>query len=130
MLPHSWCGAPDARVLVLSNSLGTVQSMWNEVLPWVEDGFRVLTYDSPGHFGPSPSFSFGDMVYETIALLDGLGVSGAVFAGVSVGGAIAVATAAARPDLVSRVVAINAPVVQPSAQFWLDRADGVELDGR
>lgn len=129
VLPSSWRGAPDQPLLVLSNSLGTVQSMWDELMPWIEGRFRVLTYDLPGHFGPSPPFTFRDMVSRTIALLDGRGLSGVLFAGVSVGGAIAIATAAARPDLISGVVAVNAPIRQASPQFWLDRADAVDRGG-
>jgi len=128
-LPHSWSGNPDARVLVLSNSLGTVQAMWDEVMPWFEERFHVLTYDLPGHFGPSSGFTFRSMVDETVGLLDALGIQGAAMAGVSVGGAISVATAAARPDLVSATVAINAPIRQASAQFWYDRAESVGRDG-
>jgi len=129
VLPHSWSGAPDAPVLVLSNSLGTVQSMWDEVMPWFEERFHVLTYDLPGHHGPTEPFGFRAMVDETIDLLDSLGISGAVMAGVSVGGAISVATAAARPDIVSAAVTINAPIQQSSSQFWYDRAETVERDG-
>lgn len=129
MLPHSWQGEADAPVLVLSNSLGTVQSMWKECMPGLAERFRVLTYDLPGHFGPSDPFTFDDMVRETIALLDELEISQTMIAGVSVGGAIAVAAGAARPDIVSGVVSVNAPIRQTSSQFWHERAVGVKRDG-
>lgn len=128
-LPHSWAGRSDGQVLVLSNSLGTRQAMWDSILPHLKTRFRVLRYDLPGHSGPSEPFDFGGMVSETIELLDELEVSGAVFAGVSVGGSIGVAVAAQRPDLVRDLTVVNAPVRQASEQFWFDRADAVERDG-
>ena len=42
-------GPEDAPVLVLSNSLGTTQDLWERQLPEFARHVRVLTYDHPGH---------------------------------------------------------------------------------
>jgi pimeloyl-ACP methyl ester carboxylesterase len=128
-LPYSWSGASEGPIVAFSNSLGTTRAMWDPVLPWVEGAFRVLRYELPGHFGPSGPFTFRDMVDGTIDVLERAEAGGALVVGVSVGGAIGVAVGAERPDLVSGVIAVNAPVRQSSKQFWFDRAESVERDG-
>lgn len=117
--------------LVLLNSLGTTSAMWDRTAAALAGGpFSVVTTELPGHaHGDIAPFTFEDAVSRVAADLDSRGVAGALAAGVSMGGSIAVALAAARPDLVAGVVAINAPVAQPSREFWVERAAAVRADG-
>ena len=52
---HELSGPEQAPVVVLSNSMGTDLSMWDEQLPALTERFRVLRYDQRGHGGtPAP----------------------------------------------------------------------------
>ena len=129
-LPRTWHGPVDGDVLVLANSLGTTQRMWDGLLAELAPDVRVLTYDLPGHTGGTTEpFTFDDLVVGSLEVLDSEDVRAATLVGVSLGGALGVEIAARRPDLVSRLVLVNTPVRQASKDFWLDRADAVERDG-
>jgi len=129
-LPRTWHGPADGDVVVLANSLGTTQRMWDGLLAELGPDVRVLTYDLPGHTGDTTEpFTFDDLVVGSIEVLDSEDVRAATLVGVSLGGALGVEIAARRPDLVSRLVLVNTPIRQASRGFWLDRADAVERDG-
>lgn len=132
ILPFTWHGAQEAPVLVLGNSLGASAWSWHHQVTACADRFRVLTFELPGHFGEAEEqvpFTFDSLVDDTAALLEAEGVTHARYCGVSLGGAIGIALAARYPHLVSDLVVVNAPIRQPSRQFWLDRADAVEANG-
>ncbi|CAN5336562.1 hypothetical protein BH11ACT2_BH11ACT2_15140 [soil metagenome] len=130
-LPAAWSGATaaDSPVVVFGNSLGTLRSAWSAQVEHLSSRARVLTFDLPGHVRDGGAFDFDDIVESVAALLKRNGVQGAIYCGVSLGGALGVALAARHPVLVSTLVVINAPIAQSSAAFWLDRADAVERDG-
>ena len=79
-LDHRLRGPDGAPVLVLSNSLGTTQELWERQLPALAEHFRVLTYDHPGH-GSSPlpqqPCTVESFAYGLLELLDELGLTGA-----------------------------------------------------
>lgn len=129
-LPHSWHGPEDAPLVVFANSLGALQGSWRDQVERLGPRARALTYDLPGHTAAEPEpFTFDDVVDATARLLDEEGVRGALFCGVSLGGAIGVALAARRPELVGGLVTVNAPIRQAAPEFWRDRADAVEREG-
>jgi len=129
-LPAAWHGSPGGGAVVLANSLGARQGSWREVIERIGDRAHVLTFDLPGHARAEPApFGFDDMAGAVVALLEERGVRDAVLCGVSLGGALAVAVAARRPDLVRGLVTVNAPLRQGSPGFWRERADRVETDG-
>ena len=129
-LPFSWHGPSDAPLLVLGNSLGTTQAMWDPLRAALGDTFRIFTFDLPGHAAvETDEFSFNDIVERSAETLDSAGVVNATFCGVSLGGALGVAIAARYPAMVTRLVIINAPIRQSSAQFWIDRAEIADRDG-
>ena len=53
-LDHRLRGPDGASILVLSNSLGTTQELWERQLPALAEHVRVLTYDHPGHGSSAP----------------------------------------------------------------------------
>jgi 3-oxoadipate enol-lactonase len=130
-LPRTWHGdAGASRTLVLLNSMGTVQAMWDEQIAALGRDHRILTLDLRGHVaGFTDAFGFEDFVTDTVRVLDQEDVRGATLVGVSLGGALALAVAAARPEMAGRLVLVNTPIRQSSKQFWADRADVVERDG-
>ena len=81
--------------------------MWEPQWEAYAERFRVVRFDMRG-FGQSPpavgTFSLsGDLV----ELVDGLGLGPAALIGMSLGGAVAMETTIARPDLVSRLVLVG-----------------------
>jgi len=89
--------APErAPWLVLSNSLATSLSMWDEQAAALKDRFRVLRYDQRGHGGtdaPAGRYAFDTLLDDALALMDALGIAKANFTGLSMGGATALGLA-------------------------------------
>src|SRR5689334_24267371 len=82
--------------LVLSNSLATDLSMWDEQAREFSKHFRVLRYDQRGHGkteAPAGRYSFDLLIADALALMDALEIEKANFAGLSMGGATALGLA-------------------------------------
>lgn len=132
MLPFQWHGPQDAPVVVFGNSLGATGWSWHHQLSALSSDYRVLTFELPGHFGSDDEqvpFTFDALVGQVAALLVSQNVAGALFCGVSLGGSLGIALAARHPALVDALVVVNAPIRQPSRQFWIDRGDAVGSNG-
>lgn len=113
-------GAP-APALVLLHGVFMDSTMWQRVLPLLP-GMRTIQVDMPSHGGSpdlSPGASLEDHVTSVAATLDGLGLHGAVVAGHSWGGMVALRLAHRRPDLVCGLVLSNTPLqrVQGAARM-------------
>ncbi len=106
-LDHRLHGREGAQVVVLSNSLGTTQELWERQLPALAEHFHVLTYDHPGHGSsplPEPPCTVESLAQGLLALLDELGVERVSLCGVSLGGMVGMALALAAPERVERLV--------------------------
>ncbi len=82
--------------LVLVHEMGGTLESWDQVLPALRPGRRILRYDTRGA-GQSEKIagtvSFDVMTADLIALLDAVGISGKVaLAGCAVGGGIVLNT--------------------------------------
>ncbi|WP_341770197.1 3-oxoadipate enol-lactonase [Actinomadura darangshiensis] len=129
---HRLDGPEDAPVVVLGPSLGTSMDLWLPQLPALTRTWRVLRYDLPGHGGaPAPGgpFTIGDLAGGIIALLDGLGVDRAAYAGVSLGGAVGTALAIRAPDRVASLVLCCTSPRFGDPGPWRDRAALVRREG-
>ena len=96
--------------IVLLHGFASSIYTWKDVAPVLARDHDVLALDLPG-FGQSdcpPDLSFDEYPAVLLGLLDRLGVSRATLVGNSMGGAVAVAVAAARPDRVERLVLVDA----------------------
>src|SRR5262245_63709785 len=96
---------------------GTMES-WDLVAPMLSTKRRVLRYDTRGA-GLSqkirPPLAINSMVDDLVALLDELGIAGKVaLAGIAVGGAIALHTAARCPQRVAAAVVSGPATGMPS----------------
>jgi pimeloyl-ACP methyl ester carboxylesterase len=95
------------RPLVLLHGVGASRAVWRLVTPALADEHLVIAPDLPG-FGESPPVADGfDLESTAAALADRLAErAGEPFdlVGNSLGGAVAIAIAASRPDLVRRLV--------------------------
>ena len=124
-------GAPDAPVVVLSNSLGATRAMWDPQVPALAERYRVVTYDTRGH-GESPApagpYTLDDLVDDLVALLDEVGAARAHVVGLSLGGMTAMRLAAREPGRVQRL-AVLCTSAKADPQPFLDRARTVRAGG-
>ncbi|CAB3625328.1 (E)-2-((N-methylformamido)methylene)succinate hydrolase [Achromobacter mucicolens] len=96
--------------LVLLHGVGLDHTLWDDLAPLLEPDFDVLRYDLLGHGaaralrGPA---DIHDFIAQLDAELDRAGWQHATVLGYSMGGLIAGAYAAARPERVSRLVLLN-----------------------
>jgi 3-oxoadipate enol-lactonase len=98
-------------VVVLVHDMGLNLECWDEVMPAIQPGRRVLRYDMRG-FGLSEKFrtpiAVEDHVEDLHALLDALNIKKPVtVVGGSIGGTIALKFAAKYPERVKAVVSLN-----------------------
>jgi pimeloyl-ACP methyl ester carboxylesterase len=129
-------GPPNAPALVLLHGSNSSLHTW---MPWVSrlsDAFRVVTLDLPGHglTGPVPGddYSPDGMVAFVDAFRTKLGLIHFHLAGNSMGGNVSVRYAIAHPDVVNKLVLVDASVInhllppdrqpQPPIGFRLIRA--------
>jgi pimeloyl-ACP methyl ester carboxylesterase len=108
-------GVPDpaARTLVLLHGITDSGSSWGDAVTRWRGTYRIAALDAPGH-GQSPRFTAAQLADEpaeqmyaaTIAAIEriGAGSGPAILVGHSMGGAMAAAVTARRPDLVAAVV--------------------------
>jgi 3-oxoadipate enol-lactonase len=127
-------GPDNAPWLVLSNSLLTNLSMWDDQVAALKSSYRILRYDQRGHGGTQATegpYSFDLLVADVIALLDMLGIERAHFCGLSMGGMTALFLAQRHPDRFDRIIACDCgPASTPaSAQQWKERIDIAAKDG-
>jgi 3-oxoadipate enol-lactonase len=127
-------GPDGAPWLVLSNSLLTNLSMWDDQVAALESSFRILRYDQRGHGGTQAtegSYSFDLLVADIIALLDMLGIKRTHFCGLSMGGMTALFLAQRHPERFDRIIACDCgPASTPaSAQQWKERIEIAAKDG-
>lgn len=89
--------------VLLVHGLGGSADNWVEVVPELVQRHRVIAVDLPGHAGSAPlalGATMDDFAAATAAVLDAEGLDGAVVAGHSLGGLVALRLARTRPDLV------------------------------
>lgn len=100
--------------LVLLHGVFMDSSLWDRVLPLLP-GTHAIRLDMPSH-GGSPDMELGasldDHVTAVAETLDAMGVQGAVVAGHSWGGMVALRLAGRRPDLFSGLVLSNTPLLR------------------
>jgi 3-oxoadipate enol-lactonase len=130
---HTLDGPADGDVVVLSNSIGSDLHMWDpQVKPLVDNGFRVLRYDTRGH-GRSPvpagPWTIDDLADDVVALLDRIGVASAHFVGLSLGGMTGIRLARRAPERVRSLVLCCTSARPGNRQMWLDRAAKVRAEG-
>jgi 3-oxoadipate enol-lactonase len=131
---HVLDGPAGAPVVVLAHSLGVRLELWDATAAALCDRFRILRYDVRGHGGsevPPGPYTLEQMAADVRELLDGLGIDRVHFAGMSMGGLIAMAWALAHPERTRSLVlcdttACYGPGVTP---MWDDRIRVAETQG-
>lgn len=123
----------DGPPVLLLHPLGVARSFWDDVVPAL-DGSEVLTYDFPGHGEtPAPGEPYGveDLADQARALLADAGIEQVDVVGVSLGGLVGMRVAADAPDLVRRLVVVDAVAIysEPLREMWRDRAARAPAEG-
>ncbi|MDO8358548.1 MAG: 3-oxoadipate enol-lactonase [Devosia sp.] len=126
-------GSPESRpLLVFANSLGTDFRIWRDIVVRLAGEFSILTYDLRGHglsdIGAMPN-RIEDHAADLAGLLDLIGARQATIVGVSVGGMIAQALYASRPDLVRALVLCDTAAKIGDEAFWNNRIAAIEANG-
>jgi pimeloyl-ACP methyl ester carboxylesterase len=101
-------GSGPAVLLLHGSGPGTTSAAWGPLIAALEPRHRVIAPDLLGFGeGPLPVGSLrAAWTAQAAELLDSLGVEACAVVGNSAGGAIALSLACARPDLVTKVVAV------------------------
>lgn len=125
-------GAAESPVLVLSNSLGTDLSIWDQQVATFARHFRVLRYDSRGQGGsmvtPAP-YTIERLGLDVIEMLDGLGILRAHFCGLSMGGMIGMWLAINAPLRIGKLALCNTAALFRPPELWDFRIDAVGKAG-
>jgi 3-oxoadipate enol-lactonase len=120
--------------VLLSHGLATDMSMWDELTDALKPRYRVLRYDARGHGGsaaPEGDYTLDQLVADAVGILDRLDVRQAHFAGLSMGGMIALGLLLDHPQRVkSAVIADSRHTTTPAfTEAWLTRAEEVRKGG-
>ena len=96
---------------------------WKAQVPYLARRFRVITFDArgSGRSGrPEDPALYGRDVRDALAVLDATGTERALLAGLSLGAATALYTAALHPDRVAGVIALapTVPALTPDHPWW------------
>ena len=124
----------DGPDLVLIHSLGADMHLWDGVMDAFAAKYRVLRYDVRGHGKTRSSYrpvTIDLMRDDLRALLDAYGIARTHVVGLSMGGMIAQAFAAAYPERVDRLVLLDTAAERDPwmREAWLARAATARRDG-
>lgn len=118
--------------VVMLHALGTHGGVWDEVIPLLPPGCRVLTLDMRGHGAsdvPDGPYGMGTLIHDAERMMDRHGVREAVVVGLSIGGMIAQGLATKRLDLVRGMVLSNTAARIGTQAQWQARIDAVREGG-
>tara|TARA_B110000208_G_C11698769_1_gene405063 strand:+ start:330 stop:1118 length:789 start_codon:yes stop_codon:yes gene_type:complete len=125
-------GDPNGAPLVFSNSLGTDIRLWDQIMPLLPKGLRIIRYDMRGHGltdCPNAPYSMGALISDAESLLDYLEVRDCLFVGLSIGGMVAQGLATKRLDLIRAMVLSNTAAKIATPAIWQDRIDSIRAEG-
>lgn len=114
-------GPTNGPSILFSNSLGTTLHMWDPLLPYLAQDYRVIRYDTRGHGnsvrtdGPYTVDALAD---DVLALLDVLRIETVHFCGLSLGGATGQALAVKAPERLLSLTLANTASLFPTREMW------------
>jgi 3-oxoadipate enol-lactonase len=124
-------GPADGPVVVFANSLGTDLRLWDPILPLLPAGLRVLRFDKRGHglSDPCDPVSIDGFAEDCAALIEARANRPVLLVGLSIGGLIAQALAARRPELLTGLVLSNTAARIGTPAMWEARLEPVRAGG-
>lgn len=117
-------GDSDGMPVVFGNSLGTDFRLWDQLLPLLPGGLKIIRFDKRGHglsSCPGDACTMDELVDDTAQLLRALEIRDCLFVGLSIGGLIAQGLAANHPELVRAIVISNSAARVGTPQLWGER---------
>lgn len=131
-LEKAACDPASDATVVFINSLGTDMRIWDNVKTQLAGEFSLLTYDKRGHglsdTGTTP-YTIDELADDLIALLEALKLERVILCGLSVGGLIAQAVFAKRPELVAGLILSNTAHKIGTTEMWQTRIDAIRQNG-
>lgn len=125
-------GDPDGAPIVFANSLGTDFRLWDQIIPYLPDGLKILRFDKRGHglsSCPAGDYRMDDLVQDTVRMLEALEFRECLFVGLSIGGIIAQGLAASHPHLLRAMVISNTAARIGTPAMWQERIDTLRVGG-
>ena len=117
-------GEEGKPALLLSNSLSSDLSMWDDQIPAWAEHFRVVRYDQRGHgksvVSPGP-YSIAQLGRDAVAILDALGVVKAHWCGLSLGGMVGMWVLTHAGHRIERAVLANTAAHMGPPDLWNGR---------
>ena len=99
---------------LLLHGLGNSLNFWTAVAPTLAEKSRTVAIDIPG-FGqseqPADGFTLQNISRDVLAFLDNLEIGPCILVAHSLGGTVALRLASLKPELVSRIVLVDAMVL-------------------
>jgi len=129
---YSLDGPKDGPVVMLSNSLMSNYSMWDDQMEALTSIFRVLRYDQRGHGGtqttPGP-YTVELLAEDAYALTEVLGLGPVHFVGISMGGFTGQVLAVKYPEKILSLTLSDTACVMPPESLWNERIEMAGNDG-
>ena len=125
-------GPPSGPPLVLIHALGTDLHIWDEVIPLLPPGLRILRFDLRGHGAsdvPPAPYAMGTLIRDTERLMDHFALKDSVILGLSIGGLIAQGLAVKRLDLIRAMILSNTAARISRPEQWQARIAAVRATG-
>lgn len=125
-------GPAKAPVLLLSNSLSSDLSMWDDQVPVWAQRFRVVRYDSRGHGDSVVSeqpYSIDQLGRDVIGIMDALGIETAHWCGLSLGGMVGMWMLTHAPERIDKAVLANTAAYMGPAELWNGRIETARRGG-
>ena len=127
-------GPEQAPLVVLSHSLASSGIMWEQQVPALVDGYRVLRYDTRGHGGsdaPSGPYTLDALGDDVIAMLDALDIERVHWVGLSMGGMIGQNLAIRHPRRLQSLALCDTTsrVAEQARPVWDERTAVAEKSG-
>lgn len=127
-------GQKNAPPLLLLNSLGASNAMWDLQIEMLEAQFQVIRCDTRGHgASPSPSgaYSFEMLIGDVLHVLDKYRIGKTAVMGLSLGGMTALGLGLQAPNRIEKIICCAARADAPPAfvNMWNGRQALLEEQG-
>lgn len=113
--------------IVLGHSFLCSGAMWEPQIEALSAHHRVINMDLRGHGQSGPvdgTFDLYDLVDDVLAVLDHLQVNKAIWAGLSIGGMVAIRAAIRNPERVAGLILLD---THAGAETWPNRAKNLAM---
>ena len=125
-------GPVGAPALVMLHALGTNLNLWDDLLPLLPAGLRILRIDLRGHGTsdtPAPPYAMGALIRDVERIMEHFAIRDAVVLGLSLGGMIAQGLATKRLDLVRALILSNTAARIGNPGMWESRIAQIRETG-